>query len=153
MVDAEHRRPIAAQTRWPRERVMITSSGTGVREFRQHLNATPEIVGPVRRIVVERMQCWGWDEFISPATLCVTEMLTNVHRHVESDVCLLVLRCSPSRLRIVVRDCSPLLPVVDEPDDLAESGRGLLLLCSQADAWGAAPRHDGKDVWVEFLRT
>ncbi|MFE3139661.1 ATP-binding protein [Streptomyces scopuliridis] len=120
-------------------------------EYRKDLTATPEFIGRTRRLVTVLLHRWGWGELTESATLCITEMLSNVHKHADSDVCVLLLQTSPVGVRVVVSDDSPKLPVVHEPDSFAENGRGMFLLSTTADAWGADPTEDGKDVWVEFL--
>ncbi|AJC58576.1 ATP-binding protein [Streptomyces sp. 769] len=118
--------------------------------YRQQLTADPEQIRRVRRIVTAFLRYWGWGQFIDPAVLCVTEMLSNVRSHADSDDCVLLLQASPAGVRIVVSDGSQALPVVREPEWLAERGRGMFLLSSSADAWGADITREGKDVWIEF---
>ncbi|GGU79387.1 hypothetical protein GCM10010211_51760 [Streptomyces albospinus] len=112
--------------------------------------AVPQQIGRIRRIVTAFLRYWGWDQWIDPAVLCVTEMLSNVQRHADSDDCVLLLQASPSGVRIVVSDDSQVLPVLREPDWLTERGRGMFLLSKSADAWGADLTPQGKDVWIEF---
>ncbi|WP_063772652.1 ATP-binding protein [Streptomyces sp. CT34] len=127
-----------------------TAEQAEARYHRQAMTAEPEEIGCVRRSVTAFMRYCGWGALTGPAVLCVTEMLTNVRRHADSDECALLVHCSPSGVRIVVSDGSPDLPVLREPDPLSERGRGMFLLAHTADAWGAAPTATGKDVWVEF---
>ncbi|MGW1052750.1 ATP-binding protein [Streptomyces sp. NPDC002521] len=117
---------------------------------KQAMTADPEQIGCVRRSVTAFMRHCGWGQLAGRAVLCVTEMLTNVRRHADSDECTLLVHCSPSGVRIVVSDDSRVLPVLREPDPLSEGGRGMFLLSHTADAWGATPTATGKDVWVEF---
>ncbi|MFJ9617853.1 ATP-binding protein [Streptomyces noursei] len=125
-------------------------SEAGTQHYRQKLTADPKQVGCVRRIVTAYLRYWGWEQFIDPAVLCVTEMLSNVQSHADSDDCVLLLQTSSAGVRIVVSDDSQALPVVREPDWLAERGRGMFLLSSSVDAWGADLTCEGKDVWIEF---
>lgn len=55
-------------------------------------------------------------------------------------------------LRIEVTDTrSERLPEVQHPADIAESGRGLLLVDALADGWGVAKeRFPRETVWVEL---
>ncbi|WP_274558108.1 ATP-binding protein [Streptomyces spiramyceticus] len=122
----------------------------GTQQYRQELAVDPQGFARIRRIVGAYLRYWGRDELVPPAAMCVTELLTNVHRHAGSAACVLVLQTSSSGVRIVVSDESPALPVVREPDWFAESGRGMFLLSSTVDAWGADPTREGKDVWIEF---
>ncbi|NUK14047.1 ATP-binding protein [Streptomyces lunaelactis] len=123
---------------------------TGTQQYRHELTVHPQALGRIRRIVAAYLRYWGRDELVRPAAMCVTELLTNVHRHTGSAACVLLLQTSPSGVRIVVSDESQALPVVREPDWFAESGRGMFLLSSTVDAWGVDPTREGKDVWIEF---
>ncbi|UED83270.1 ATP-binding protein [Streptomyces profundus] len=92
-------------------------------------------------------------EAVELARLGVSELLSNVSKHVESRWCCLTV-CQ-SRLAVVVvqvLDRSPVYPVVHTPAWDAESGRGLWLLREMADGFGCL-RHVwddgvvGKSVW------
>lgn len=108
----------------------------------------------LRFILRSYLRSWGMDELIDPAGLALTELVTNVVRHVPDRRCgLLILRC-PRGLRVEVSDGSAVLP---EPvargavGGLAESGRGLLVVDAVTDRWGFEPRPDGggKTAWFE----
>ncbi|WP_405947452.1 ATP-binding protein [Streptomyces prunicolor] len=118
------------------------------------LLAEPEGFAAARQVVREQLTAWGYPEFADAATLCVTEMLANVHRHVKSPECKLHLRVLPEGgVRVAVADRSPELPVwYTEPDWDTESGRGIFLIASVAGQWGVTPRQGrrGKQVWAEF---
>jgi anti-sigma regulatory factor (Ser/Thr protein kinase) len=121
-----------------------------MQHYRQELTADPRAFARVRLIVGAYLRYWGWGEIVQPAAMCVTELLANVRKHAHSDDCVLLLQTSPSGVRIVVSDDSRDLPIVREPDWFAENGRGMFMLSKTADAWGAHPTGQGKDVWVEF---
>jgi anti-sigma regulatory factor (Ser/Thr protein kinase) len=121
-----------------------------MQHYRQELIADPRAFARVRLIVGAYLRYWGWGEIVQPAVMCVTELLSNVRKHAQSDDCTLLIQTSPSGLRIVVSDDSRELPVVREPDWFTESGRGMFLLSKTVDAWGAEPNGSGKDVWLEF---
>lgn len=129
---------------------MAVVAKSGTQHYRQELITHPQALARVRRIVGAYLRCWGWDDLVHPAVMCVTELLSNVRKHAHSDSCVLLLQTSPSGVRIVVSDDSTDLPVVREPDWFTESGRGMFLLSKTADAWGADRTGGGKDVWVEF---
>ncbi|WOX09148.1 ATP-binding protein [Streptomyces sp. N50] len=118
------------------------------------LLAEPEGFADARQVVREQLTAWGYPEFADAATLCATEMLANVHRHVKSPECELRLRTLPEGgVRVAVADRSPELPVwYTEPDWDTESGRGIFLIASVASQWGVTPRQGrrGKQVWAEF---
>lgn len=51
-----------------------------------------------------------------------------------------------------VADCGDGVPLLNQADQLAESGRGLQIVAALSDAWGWAPRTGpGKAVWAMFL--
>ncbi|WP_327155527.1 ATP-binding protein [Streptomyces tubercidicus] len=129
---------------------MAVMAEAGTQQYRQELTVHPQNLERIRRITGAYLRYWGRDELVEPAAMCVTELLSNVHKHAGSAACVLLLQISPSGVRIVVSDDSPALPVVREPNRFAESGRGMFLLSKTVDAWGANPTGSGKDVWVEF---
>jgi hypothetical protein len=119
------------------------------------LLAEPERFAAVRRVVGAQLRDWGYAELVDAAAVCVTEILANVHRHVESPECELRLRKLPEGggVRMSVGDHSPVLPVWHpRPDWDTETGRGMCLIASMADVWGVTPRQGGKRVWVEFTQ-
>ncbi len=113
--------------------------------------ADPAQFGAVRRIVGAHCRLWGHESLIDAATMCVTEMLANVHRHVRVRECELALLNVPDGVRASVSDMSSVLPVLTEPDWCAETGRGLFLLANTAELWGTMPTPTGKTIWA-FLR-
>ncbi|KKD08260.1 hypothetical protein TN53_08415 [Streptomyces sp. WM6386] len=106
----------------------------------------------VRDMVRTQLRDWGYSGLVDAAAVCVTEILANVHRHVESPECELTLRRLPDGgVRVAVRDHSPVLPVwCTEPDWETESGRGIFLIASVSDVWGVTPRNGGKQVWAQL---
>lgn len=129
---------------------MTAMAKADTKQYRQELTVDLKQLGRVRRIVSAHVRCWGWAPMVEAAVMCVTELLSNVSKHADSNRCVLLLESSASGVRIVVSDDSSALPVVREPDWSSENGRGMFLLDATADAWGAAPTSSGKDVWVEF---
>ncbi|MGI5260898.1 ATP-binding protein [Streptomyces angustmyceticus] len=133
---------------------MTLMPGTSTQQYKLELIVDPERIGQVRGAVLSYVQGCGWGELDNAASLCVTELLSNVWKHADSGECVLLVQPSVCVLRIVVSDNSPQLPVVRGGDALSESGRGLLLVSNTADAWGVTVNSSdagtGKDVWVEF---
>jgi len=123
---------------------------TGNREYREELSALPHAVSCMRRIVAAYVSLWGLEQLEADAELCASELLSNVGKHAESPDCVLTLQRGADGVRLVVSDSSSALPVLREADWIAESGRGLIVLQGVADAWGAEPTVEGKDVWVEL---
>lgn len=123
------------------------------RQCAVELQALPPRIGQVRRIVSAQLRYWNLDPLIEMAALGVTELLTNVHRHVEPDkTCTVEIEFLLDRLTVSVHDHDPRLPALvrlqDGPDRLATSGRGLALIEAVSESWGARPQGDaGKVVW------
>jgi anti-sigma regulatory factor (Ser/Thr protein kinase) len=88
----------------------------------------------------------------------VSELLTNTLRHARpqpGDTRL----WRPIRLGVVqpgrcvlcaVADSSTAVPAPRTPGSLAETGRGLHIICALSDQWGYAPSDTGKVVWAMF---
>ncbi len=113
------------------------------------LSADPERFGAIRWLVGAHLRMWGRERLTDAAAVCVTELLTNVHRHVRDPECELSLLHLPDGIRVAVSDLSPELPVVvEQPDAEAETGRGMFLLAHTAERWGTVPSATGKTVWV-----
>ncbi|MDI3405921.1 ATP-binding protein [Streptomyces cavernicola] len=110
-------------------------------------------VGHFRRILRTLLTSWGMQELCDAAELALTELLTNVLRHVpENPHCTTEILGYARVLRVEVTDRStkPLRTRPQEP--LTESGRGLLLVEAVTDRWGTCPPSGGgpgKTVWFE----
>lgn len=120
--------------------------------FRLRLRAEPRGFAVVRRQVRAQLLRWDREDLTYSAAMCVTELLSNVHKHVASPECELTLLAIEDGVRAAVADGDPRLPVAGEPDFRAESGRGLFLLSQMVDDWGAEATSDGKQVWFELRR-
>ncbi|MER7537228.1 ATP-binding protein [Streptomyces sp. NPDC097704] len=106
------------------------------------LLALPKEVAEVRRMVE------GDD-----VRLCVSELLTNVIRHVGegTPVTVRVVAKRGGRTRVAVTDPDPRVwPVLQHVAHEAESGRGLALLDALAARWGVDQGPYGKTVWCEL---
>ena len=120
------------------------------------LDVTSEAVPIVRTIVREHLKLWGLAGLIDGGTLAVSELLTNVLRHVQADArtgvrnARLTVTRLPTVLNVCVRDFDPALPRLSYPDADADCGRGLHLVMAFADDFGCSPAKGGKDVWANF---
>ncbi|AEW96100.1 MULTISPECIES: ATP-binding protein [Streptomycetaceae] len=129
--------------------VMTGPAALAEQRYVLRLLADPALFATVRQLITSHLGLWGHPTLADTAAMCVTEILANVHRHVESPECELVLESTPNTVLAAVSDYSPALPVLRAaPDSLSESGRGLFLISTLADAWGATPTDTGKRVWV-----
>ncbi|MFJ4963128.1 Histidine kinase-, DNA gyrase B-, and HSP90-like ATPase [Streptomyces sp. ADI96-02] len=113
------------------------------------LQALPSRIGQVRRIISAQLRYWHLDPLIDQAALGVTELLTNVLRHAQPDKsCTVDIELLLDRLTVSVHDHDPRLPMVNEADSFATSGRGLALIAAFSQSWGVRPSGPaGKAVW------
>ena len=103
----------------------------------------------MRRAAKRYLDMWELPHLAEGVTLALTELLTNVHRHVPGRWCTSTVIRTLNGVRIEVYDRSPELPALPAPDPLSESGRGLSLIGLCTDAWGVIAHRTGKTVWCE----
>ncbi|WP_019075494.1 ATP-binding protein [Streptomyces hokutonensis] len=111
------------------------------------LLAVPKAVPELRAAVRAR-----FGEACSEVQLCVSELVSNVIRHVGegTPIRLRVSGAADGRIRVEVTDPDPrALPVLLHATDDDESGRGLALLDAVALRWGVEQGVGGKTVWCE----
>ncbi|MGW1159144.1 ATP-binding protein [Streptomyces sp. NPDC002519] len=102
--------------------------------------AVPAEVSLLRRAAVAQLRQWGTPAAADEVELLVTELATNVIKHVgEGASATLVLECRKERLRVEVHDKSSMLPSLRSPSCDEECGRGLHLIAALAVRWGAGP--------------
>lgn len=116
------------------------------------LQALPSRIGQVRRIVSAQLRYWHLDALIDRASLGVTELLSNVHRHAQPDkTCTVEIELLLDRLTVSVHDHDPRMPVLEDPQHiapLATCGRGLAMVAAMSESWGVRPDGEsGKVVW------
>ncbi|POX56623.1 hypothetical protein C3489_04320 [Streptomyces sp. Ru71] len=107
----------------------------------------------LRRILRLYLEGSGLPDVADAAELALTELLTNVVRHVPGRRCGICFLLLPGAVRVEVSDDCAGLPARGSGELLDEGGRGLLLVESVTDRWGVTPRPvgDGKTVWFECL--
>ncbi|WP_405813509.1 ATP-binding protein [Streptomyces sp. NBC_01390] len=113
------------------------------------LQALPSRIGQVRRIVSAHLRYWHLDPLIDRASLGVTELLTNVHRHAQPDkLCTVEIEVLLDRLTVSVHDHDPRIPELRDADPTATCGRGLAMVAAVSESWGVRPDGEsGKVVW------
>jgi anti-sigma regulatory factor (Ser/Thr protein kinase) len=132
--------------------------GPGTRFAACALGGDLHAAGAARQFTRSTLRRWGMPEVVDNASIVVSEMLTNAVRYGldnPSDVQLSsrplwlgLLRRGPSVL-CTVSDPGTEVPVVKEPDVLAENGRGLHIIDSLSESWGwTPPDNAGKSVWA-----
>jgi hypothetical protein len=104
-----------------------------------------------RRFVVDALPADAADGLVDDAALVVTELATNAVVHARSDFTVAV-SWSQDRVRISVRDASPVPPAGRPPSLVACSGRGLAVVAALATRWDFEPQGFGKVVWAELPR-
>jgi serine phosphatase RsbU (regulator of sigma subunit)/anti-sigma regulatory factor (Ser/Thr protein kinase) len=118
---------------------------------------TPAAARAVVRSVLEEIKL---DELLDAALLLTTELSTNAVVHAGTDLELEVI-ADPLGLTVTVVDnargvvtaSEPPLPGAPlPPGDLAERGRGLLLVDHFANRWGTTHHRTGKGVWFRLNR-
>ncbi|WP_371616040.1 ATP-binding protein [Streptomyces sp. NBC_00454] len=115
--------------------------------------AEPVELPLLRRIVRDQLAVWGLPTLTDDAQLAVTELTTNVIKHVGVGTsATLVLEPTPTegRLRVEIHDKSHSAPVVAQQSRDEESGRGLQMLAALAVDWGTVLTATGKAVWCEL---
>ncbi|MDI5971075.1 ATP-binding protein [Streptomyces sp. SL13] len=114
------------------------------------LHADPAAFTDVRRLVALHLSRRGFTDLEFRVTQYLAEMLSNVVKHSGGLTCVVSLSTSSTSVRLVVGDFSPELPVLQQPDWAAESGRGMYLISELADENGAERSGSGKNVWAQF---
>lgn len=102
-----------------------------------------------RRFVAGTLEEWGLHGLKETACLLVSELVSNVVLHTETD--LDVRLCRPGgRLRVEVHDGDPNLPQRKFYSPTSATGRGLVFIAQLSQTWGADHVPGGKVVWFEL---
>ncbi|GHB24296.1 magnesium or manganese-dependent protein phosphatase [Streptomyces viridiviolaceus] len=118
--------------------------------------AEPERISEARQQLRGLLHDWPDEDQRDSAVLLLSEVLTNVLVHTDTDALLVTdVTGEPGerRIRVEVTDTGEDLPHKRRPGEMASSGRGLMLIELLADAWGVAPRGEGKSIWFEFYES
>ncbi|WP_443068933.1 ATP-binding protein [Streptomyces sp. NBC_01361] len=118
--------------------------------------AEPREVAGLRRTMKMRLILWGLSELVEAAQVCVTELASNVIKHVGVGTpATLVVSMDGTYLRIEVRDPDArALPTLRDAALDSESGRGMALIEAAVEGrWGVVLRGDSKAVWCELATT
>jgi len=120
-------------------------------------------IAPARLFAQRTMERWGEAARADDVAAVVSELLANAVRHGLSDARDTGATVGPWPIRLgllhagpyviaAVADPSGTAPELRDPDWLAESGRGLMVVSSLSDHWGYcfAPAGLGKVVWAAF---
>lgn len=119
-------------------------------DARLRLPAAPNSVSAARIFVEDAVARSGARSRRDDAGLMTSELVTNAVLYARSPLEVFV---SPGEraVRVGVRDDSPRLPRLMDGIGESMAGRGLHIVDSLADAWGAEPGAEGgKTVWFEL---
>ncbi|MHA6783026.1 ATP-binding protein [Pseudonocardia saturnea] len=117
------------------------------------IDLLPELgsVPAARRVLTELLSSWAAEHFRDDANLLLSELVTNVVRHVPSgSKMVLEVRLSAPGLRVAVIDASAVLPTVAGAPSRTAGGHGMLLVEALAHRWGSEDHASGKRVWFEL---
>jgi PAS domain S-box-containing protein len=112
------------------------------------LDADPRNVSRGRWMLRDAMVSSGAEHLVEPATLLLSEVVTNAFVHVGTQVLVLVWSTADG-VRVEVEDGGTHVPARRHYAGTAGTGRGLKLLDELADRWGTEGRSTGKTVWFE----
>src|SRR3954470_9691967 len=117
----------------------------------------PEVESPgiARNVTKDTLSGWSLGEFYDDAAVVVSELVTNAIRYGlrpgARDPLRLVLIRYEYQLVCMVTDPADTAPTMQEPDYVAETGRGLHIIEAMSRAWGWTPLlGGGKAVWASF---
>jgi len=118
------------------------------------LGAIPSSPRTARAVARSLLIEWGLADLTDTVELLVSELVTNA---VQVSACYEVpspvqFRMSATRNRVLIEvwDCDPRQPIVRQPMDFEDSGRGLLLVATLSSQWGWTEFKRGKIVWAEI---
>ncbi|MDQ1723821.1 MAG: hypothetical protein QOG52_849 [Frankiaceae bacterium] len=117
------------------------------------LSPLAQAVSTARHYVRDLLPALGGEGCLDNAQLAVSELVTNATLHARTAMTIEVLRAPSGRIRISVRDDSPMIPQPRSYSRTATTGRGLRLVEAVCTAWGvdglAKGAGIGKVVWCE----
>lgn len=115
------------------------------------LEPAPAAPARARRMITEVCREWDIDELTGPATLIVSELVSNAVQHAGTAMTV-DASLRGDQLCLSVRDHDPQAPTVPDPAPMdarpTVGGRGLHLIEVYAASWGSHAAGDGKTVWA-----
>jgi anti-sigma regulatory factor (Ser/Thr protein kinase) len=112
------------------------------------LPARPDSAPAARSFVRRALGEIGHGGVEFDASLCVTELVSNVIAHTGSSRCRLEVRPTTSGVCIEVSDDSPTFSPIGLLATSDERGRGLVIIAAIARSWGVHESSSGKSVWL-----
>jgi anti-sigma regulatory factor (Ser/Thr protein kinase) len=121
------------------------------------LRANGTSPGIAREFTIATLRAWGLSDLVDDATMVVSELVTNALRYGlpagfrasdDRPIRLTLIRHG-GLVVCVVADASRQEPLLRDPCDIAENGRGLHVIEALSRTWGWTPLpHAGKAVWA-----
>ncbi|WP_331763751.1 ATP-binding protein [Streptomyces anthocyanicus] len=130
----------------------VAAGGTRTWAFPRRAEFIPE----TRHHVEALLRAWQRPaETVDAAMLLVTELVTNAVEHTDASDVICSVRLSAEVVTVSVTDTGTGsntggVPVPAQPDDLAESGRGLFLVAALATDWGTRVTAGSREVWASL---
>jgi len=121
--------------------------------YTAHVDLPPVMwsVPLARHVTLEVLRGWQSPHDFDDVALLVSELVSNVVDHADSEVVLtLEITLAGDSLNVSVADGSAIRPVVRELREDSPRGRGLQLVEAIAERWGVEDHHGGKRVWFEL---
>ena len=116
--------------------------------IRDELLPVAGAVRHARNLVTEACLAWDLPDLVGPASLVVSELVSNAVEHAGTMMVVQITR-RHRYVHVTVRDGSRNEPrLVPPAGPTALRGRGLLLVDRLAVHWGSLPSYDGKVVWA-----
>jgi anti-sigma regulatory factor (Ser/Thr protein kinase) len=119
------------------------------------LAALPSASQCARKHTRQALRDWNLADLGEPAELIISELVTNAIEASRASGTGLQVRLAMfsdhERLLIQVHDSNPEPPVACHGADMAEAGRGLILVDSVSAAWDWYAKPPGKVVWAVLL--
>lgn len=116
------------------------------------LEADTRAVRVAREFVRETLAIWGRKDLEAPATLAVSELVTNAILHASSETRITLINHGDSiQLRVHDDDSNSPRRRSAGPDDTC--GRGIMLVEALSSHWGIENEVPGKTVWLDISRS
>ena len=111
----------------------------------------PTACGDARRAIRQFCHARGVGHLADDAELLTSEVVSNAIRHATTLITVVGAKHDDVLVVSVVGDNSGHVDLTPQRvDDMAENGRGLVVLDSVADEWGCSPHYDGTTVWFRL---
>jgi len=131
--------------------MLVTNHGGPCRRFLLPFEAEPRAVGQLRCSVGLQLAMWGLGGVADAVVLAISELATNVIRHVgQGSAAALLVEANSERVRIEVHDTSGRIPHRESAGPEDETGRGLSLVAAVSGGWTSTATPAGKVVCCEF---